>query len=203
MRGRILPSVLAVGMVLFSSGCAVFGKRGRVPSPPPVTAPAPQPKLPEPVKQEPKLPEPPAIEFPKPEPPQLEQPAPKAPEPPKPKPRRKTVSRPVAPAPSTQPETKPEPPAQPATPAPRLGEVLSENERKDLLAQFEVNITEARRVLTALPERSLTREQSDRAARVRAFIDQALGMRDSDISTAVELSRRALLLARDLAESVK
>ncbi len=204
MRKELLLAALAVGMVFFSSGCVIFGKRGQLPPPPPVVTPAPEPKPPEPVKQEPELSEPPALQFPKPEPPQLEPSAPQAPEPPKPKPRRKTVSRPVVPAPSPQPETKPESPAQPAAAAtPRLGEVLGANERKELLAQLETNITEARRVLTALSERSLTREQSDRAGRVRTFIDQALGMKDSDVSTAVELSRRALLLARDLAETMR
>ena len=135
--------------------------------------------------------------------PQAEPTLPKFPEPPKPKPRRKTVRRPAPVVPQPQPEVKPEPPAQPPAPPPRLGEVLGANQRTDLLAQLDGNVAAARRILGSLSGRSLTREQSEAAARARAFIQQALERKDSDIGTAVELSRRALLLARDLAESAR
>ena len=197
MKKRILVLALAAQMLLFSNGCAIFRRKPKTPPPPPppaVAAPVPEPKPSEPVIVEPQFP-PPVVEIPKPAP-QPEPVPPKFPEPPKPKPRRKTVRRPAPVVP--QPETKPEPPAQPPAPPPRLDEVLGADQRTDLLAQLDGNVTEARRILGSLSGRSLTREQSEAAARARAFIEQALERKDSDIGTAVELSRRGLLLARDL-----
>lgn len=200
MRKRILGLALAAQMLLFSSGCAIFRRKPKTPPPPPpiVAAPVPEPKPSELVIVEPQIP-PPVVDIPPPEP-QPEQVPPKFPEPPKPKPRRKTVKSPAPVVP--QPETKPEPPPQPPS-APRLGEVLGAHQRTDLLAQLDGNVAETRRILGSLSGRSLTREQSEAAARARAFIEQALERKGSDIGTAVELSRRALLLARDLAESAR
>ena len=197
MKKRILVLALAAQMLLFSSGCAIFRRKPKTPPPPPAaaTAPIPEPEPSEPVIVEPQIP-PPVVEIPKPAP-QPELVPPKFPEPPKPKPRRKTVRPPATVVP------QPEPPPQPPAPPPRLGEVLGANQRTDLLAQLDANVTEARRILGSLSGRSLTREQSEAAARARAFIEQALERKDSDIGTAVALSRRALLLARDLAESAR
>jgi len=201
MRKRILVLALAAQMLLFSNGCAIFRRKPKTPPPPPpaAAAPIPEPEPSEPVIVEPQIP-PPVVEIPKP-PPQPETEPPKFPEEPKPKPRRKTVRSPATAVP--QPEVQPEPPAQPPAPPPRLGEVLSANQRTDLLAQLDGNVTEARRILGSLSGRALTREQSEAAARARAFIEQALERKDSDIGLAVELSRRALVLARDLAESAR
>jgi type IV secretory pathway VirB10-like protein len=201
MRKRILPLALAVQMLLFSNGCAISRRKPKTPPPPPraAAAPIPEPKPSEPLIVEPQIP-PPVVEIPLPAP-QPEAIPPKFPEPPKPKPRRKTVRRPATVVP--QPETKPEPPPQPPAPPPRLDEVLGADQRTELLAQLDANVTEARRILGSLSGRSLTREQSEAAARARAFIEQALERKDSDIGTAVALSRRALLLARDLAESAR
>jgi outer membrane biosynthesis protein TonB len=201
MRKRILPLALAVQMLLFSNGCAISRRKPKTQPPPPpaVAAPIPEPKPAEPVIVEPQIP-PPVVEIPKPAP-QPEPIPPKVPETPKPKPRRKTSRRPATVVP--QPETKPEPPPQPPAPPPRLDEVLGADQRTDLLAQLDANVTEARRLLGSLSGRSLTREQSEAAVRARAFIEQALERKDSDIGTAVALSRRGLLLARDLAESAR
>jgi len=197
MKKRILVLALAAQMLLFSSGCAIFRRKPKTPPPPPAaaTAPVPEPEPSEPVIVEPQIP-PPVVEIPKPAP-QPELVPPKFPEPPKPKPRRKTVRPPATVVP------QPEPPPQPPAPPPRLGEVLGANQRTDLLAQLDGNVAAARRILGSLSGRSLTREQSEAAARARAFIEQALERKDSDIGTAVELSRRGLLLARDLAESAR
>ena len=201
MRKRILPLALAVQMLLFSNGCAISRRKPKTQPPPPpaVAAPIPEPKPSEPVIVVPQIP-PPVVEIPKPAP-QPEPIPPKVPEAPKPKPRPRTVRRPATVVP--QPETKPEPPPQPPAPPPRLDEVLGADQRADLLAQLDGNVTAARRILGSLSGRSLTREQSEAAARARAFIEQALERKDSDIGTAVALSRRGLLLARDLAESAR
>ena len=197
MKKRILVLALAAQMLLFSNGCAIFRRKPKTPPPPPpaATAPVSEPEPSEPVIVEPQIP-PPVVEIPKPAP-QPELVPPKFPEPPKPKPRRKTVRPPATVVP------QPEPPPQPPAPPPRLGEVLGANQRTDLLAQLDGNVAAARRILGSLSGRSLTREQSEAGGRARAFIQQALERKDSDIGTAVELSRRALLLARDLAESAR
>jgi hypothetical protein len=57
--------------------------------------------------------------------------------------------------------------------------------------------------LGTLNNRTLTREQSQTLARVRSFLEQAVALRDSDVSAAAKLARRALLLAQDVAASVK
>jgi hypothetical protein len=199
MRRWILPLALAAELLFFSSGCSLFRRKRAAPlspPPPPVAAPIPEPKPSEPVIAAPKV-STPAIEAPKQE--TQTAPPPPVPEKPKPKPRRRTVRRPVEAAPQPPPEPKPETLAQPPPATPRLGEVLTPEQRHELATQLDGNVGEARRILTTLAGRALTREQYDTAARVRSFIKQALVMRSSDIGSAVELSRRALLLARDLA----
>jgi len=81
--------------------------------------------------------------------------------------------------------------------------VLGAAKRTDLLAHLDANVAETRRILGSFSGRSLTRQQSEAAARASAFIEQALERKGSDIGTAVEWSRRALVLARDLAESAR
>jgi outer membrane biosynthesis protein TonB len=202
----MLPLALAAQMAFFAGGCSIFRRPRHAPPPPPVAQPVPDQTPPAPAPSEPVVvpPEvpPPVIEAPRQEPPVVPPPPPVVPEAPKPKPRRKTVRRPAEPAPPPA-EPKPEAPAVPPAPPPRLGEVLTAEQRRDLAAQLEANVAEARRILAALAGRPQTRAQRDTAARVRAFLAQALEMSDSDIGTAVELSRRALLLARDLAGAVR
>jgi hypothetical protein len=197
MRRWILPLALAAELALFSSGCSVFRRKRAAPSsppPPPVAAPIPEPKPSEPVLTAPKVPVP-AIGAPQQET-QTAPPPPPVPATLKPKPRRGTAKRPAESAPQPAPEVlAPPPPAAP----PRLEEVLTAKQRQELAATLDGNVTEARRILTALARRTLTREQNDAAARVRSFIQQAQEMRNSDLGTAAELARRALLLARDLA----
>ena len=197
MRRRILPLALAGGLVFFSSGCSIFRRKRAAPSPPPppVAAPIPEPKASAPIVSAPKV-SPPALETP-PQDVQVAPPPPPPPETPKPKPRRRFPRRPV----ESVPQPKPEVPAQPPAAMPRLGEVLTAKQRQELAAQLDGNVAEASRILAALAGRTPTREQYETAARVRSFIQQALDMKNSDIGTAVELSRRALLLARDLAAS--
>ena len=200
MTRRLLPLALAVQMVFLSSGCALFRRKPKAPpQPPPAAAPAPKPRPAEAAMQVPKLPEP-TVPVAKPEP-QQAPPTPKVTvaEPPKPQQPKKSTRR----TRSAQSGAKPLPtepvPTQPATPAPRLGEVLSEGQRKEMLAQLDTNVAAVRQILSALSGRSLSREQTEAAARVRAFVEQAVGMKETDLSTAVELSRRALVLAQDLA----
>ncbi len=148
----------------------------------------------------------PAVAVPKTEP-KLAPPAPVTTEaaPPKPAPEKKRTRRNTRSTRSTSKQNQESAPPEGAlpgdqqTPPPRLGEVLSANQRKEMLAQLEGNVAAARRILAGLAGRSLSPERSEEAGRVRAFIEQALGMKETDLGTGVELSRRALVLAQDLA----
>lgn len=112
--------------------------------------------------------------------------------------------RPAAPA--AKPGPEPEEPAQPETPAApeiRLGEVLPSGVARQLERQLAENIASARGVLERIRARRLSREQSDLAARIRAFLRQAEQMRARDLSAAAELSRRAALLAQELDRNLR
>ncbi|MBI4873712.1 MAG: hypothetical protein HY822_03655 [Acidobacteria bacterium] len=200
MRRRMVCLALVAGMALLSSGCSLFRRKPKAlpPAPPPAAVSVPQPELSAPP---PPLPEPPAQAPPAGLPPGP--PAPIATPAPKSAPPLKTRRRaPRAPKPVPA-ETTPSPaaPVPPPPPAPRLGEVLSAERRSEMNAQLDASVAAARRILGALSGRSLTPAQSQTAARARAFLDQALGLRAADLGTAVELSRRALLLAQDLADA--
>jgi hypothetical protein len=51
--------------------------------------------------------------------------------------------------------------------------------------------------------RTLTASEQETVARIRSFITQANAMRDEDISTAMQLARRADLLGQELLKSFK
>jgi len=51
--------------------------------------------------------------------------------------------------------------------------------------------------------RTLNVSQQESAARIRTFLAQANAMRDDDISTALQLARRADLLGQELLKSLK
>jgi hypothetical protein len=57
-----------------------------------------------------------------------------------------------------------------------------------------------RRALTTLGSRNLSPELKDVAERVRTYLVQAEQTREQDLVTAVNLARRADLLAKDLLE---
>jgi len=61
----------------------------------------------------------------------------------------------------------------------------------------------ARASLARLRGRKLTNEQSEAAARIRTFAEQADQARKTDLRSAVQLARRAEVLARDLETSIR
>jgi hypothetical protein len=83
-----------------------------------------------------------------------------------------------------------------------LEEVLSGGESRRLRQNLADHQAAARRALDALKGRHLTREQSETASRVRAFLSQAAETESRDIAAAAELARRAALLAEDLRKSL-
>lgn len=114
--------------------------------------------------------------------------------------------RPMRRRPAAKPESEetaaPETPAEPA-PAVRLGEVLPGGLARQLERNLAAHSAAARQVLDRIRGRRLSRDQTDLAARIRAFLRQAEQMRASDLSAAAELSRRAALLAQELEKTLR
>jgi hypothetical protein len=156
------------------------------PPPPPAAAkPAPKPAA--------TLPVPPSVPIgpaPQPLPPPVlpDQPAPAKKTP---RPRRKIVA-PVLP--------KADPPP---APAPQLSELLSDERRRQYDAEFSKNVAQARGVLNQLTGRNLNVANRKTADRVRTFLDQAEAEKVRDLVTALQLAKRADLLAQDLLDSLR
>lgn len=212
MRTAIIALFLAAALV----GCRKNATRTA--GPPPIPAPAPQ-APPKPIEA-------PQLETPPPAPSQLPPPAvaeeekpvgppPQAQRPPSPRRRTRTArsAKPAPPAAEAKPPapvigTAPEPKSEAATeetavPPPVLGEVLNADRRYSLHRELDQNITQSRSALQELDPRRLSRAQAESAVRVKTFCEQAEAYRDSDLPTAVSLSRRAVTLARELVASLR
>jgi hypothetical protein len=206
IRGALLLVVATAGL----SGCW-FRKKAPKPlpplTPPVIILPAPAPRVdlpPEatnPIQVEPPPP-PPEVTIIKPElHPRPENTQPK----PKPSTRRPAAAQtPPAPPATSLPTATPEPTTEaPAAPPPQLGELISEDRRLELRNEVEQSLGRARATLAIASQRALTRRQNETAKRVRTFVQQAEDATSRDISTAVQLARRADLLAQDLAATFK
>lgn len=213
---------------LFSAGCLF--KRKPPPPPPPVPAQRPPLEIPAPKTEPPKPLEAPKVDIPAPEPlpeptvirPRLEKVEPPKPAAQKPRARRtqparaakpkETPAAPPAPAANTESatapsasETTPAPPPPlppPAAPAPKLGEVLPDEQRREYLASIDADLAAAQKVLRDVEGKPLSRDQSENANRIRTFVQQAGEARSSNITAAVQLARRAAVLAAELARSI-
>jgi hypothetical protein len=113
--------------------------------------------------------------------------------PPPPPPRR----GPVATAPP-KPAVPALPPAPEIPPPPKLGQIFTADQLRDYNRTLEESLERVRRVLAAVGTKNLNAEQSEIASRIRTFQRQAEQARDQDLVTAVNLARRADLLAQDL-----
>ncbi|MGO9242148.1 MAG: hypothetical protein ACLQBJ_15205 [Bryobacteraceae bacterium] len=173
-----------VMLALASGGCWFRKNKRPLPVPPP---PAPQaqpasPPAPAPVPQ--KLPaQPPA-------------PEPAPPEQPVAKPTRKKR----APKPP-QPEPETTPPAA-AAPAPRLGVLITPEQRKRYEEDYAASLARAQHGLVLAAEYKLTPAQSETADRIRSFMKLAENVHDRDPATAAQLALRARLLAEDLLKTL-
>ena len=106
------------------------------------------------------------------------------------------------------PPALPVPPPPPVTEAPvtqppQLSELIPEEKRAELSREIDQSLERARTALSIASRRTLSRPQEETANRVRTFIRQAEEARSRDISTAVQLARRADLLAQDLAATFR
>ena len=90
-------------------------------------------------------------------------------------------------------------PATPAaTPAPKLGDVLTPDEVRQYNAAIDVSLSHAQASLNAIQGRQLTKDQQAEVEQIRNFMQQAEASRNSDPAGAKSLAQRAEVLARDL-----
>jgi hypothetical protein len=180
-----LPAALWLAGAVGMSSCA-FHKAPRAFNPPPVTAkarppipPAPEVALPDEVAFEPVV-----YDFPR-----QTDPSSRFPELPPPRPQR-------APAASVP---KPPPPSEnPPVAVPKLAQILTPEESRRNTQELEQYVESVRRILAQVGGKNLTPDQKDIADRVRTYLSQAEQAREQDLVTAVNLARRADLLATDL-----
>ena len=179
---------LCLALALCSSSCWF-----RKPTRPVFTPPPAQPQATAPAAEPPTLPAPPKVEGNPGVPPSTPDTIPLAPEPPKPTPRRGTAAAP--PKPTTTPPPTTEPPA-----LPKLGQIFTDDERRELNRRLDESLDRIKRALAVVERKPLNAEQSETADRIRTFQKQAEQAREQDLVTAVTLARRADLLAKDLLE---
>jgi len=114
-----------------------------------------------------------------------------------------TPPKPVAPKPVVVRPAKPPAPAPTPAPAPQLGEILTPAQQSEMNRTVDQSTTAARASLIRLRAKKLTSAQADIATRIKTFADQADQARRTDLRAAVQLARRAEVLARDLESSIK
>jgi len=185
-RLRLLP--LIVVLSLGTTSCW-FQKKTAVR----VFVPPPPPARPSVVSVVPEIPPAPEIELDS-EMPQVEgfpESLPTAVAPPPSTPRRATPPpRATAPPP---PVITPEPP-----PTPRLGQIFTAEQLREYKHTLDESLDHVRRVLGSVAGKPLTPELALTVERIQTFQNQAEQAREQDLVTAVNLARRADLLAQDL-----
>jgi hypothetical protein len=80
---------------------------------------------------------------------------------------------------------------------------MSEEQRREYIASIESDIGVALKLLKEIEGRPLTRDQAENANRVRAFVQQARESKAIDPTGALQLARRAAILAGDLVRSLE
>jgi len=195
---RTTPALL---LVLILASCGAF-RPTRIPPPPaPIPARIPSgPLSPVPPPSKP-LPEPPPLQK-----------GPTAEVKPLPPP---SVELPPAPKRKTAPRKKkkksppPKPPVEILAPEPepapllQLGEVLSPQQRSDLLRQTDASLATSDRLFSVAANRSLSPAQTEVASRVRTLTQRAREVRDRSPAEARNLAERAALFATRLLEELK
>jgi hypothetical protein len=96
------------------------------------------------------------------------------------------------------PKPPPAPEETPSAPALRLSQILTPEESRRNTQELDQYTESVKRALTRVAGRNLTPEQKDIAERVQTYLTQAEQAREQDLVTAVNLARRADLLAKDL-----
>jgi hypothetical protein len=114
------------------------------------------------------------------------------------------AKKPARSAASSNPSPAPAPPAAApvSTPAPKLGDVLTSDEQKQLSASIDQSLSRAQASLNRLNGRQLTKDQKSEVDQIQSFMKQAQATRNSDPAGAKSLAERAEVLARDLTANV-
>jgi len=108
---------------------------------------------------------------------------------------------PRRPATAAAPRTTPPPAPQPETPPlPKLGQIFTAAQLREYNQALDQSLERVRKALTIAAGKNLNANQSQIVNRIRTFQKQAEQAREQDLVTAVNLARRADLLARDLLE---
>lgn len=93
-------------------------------------------------------------------------------------------------------------PAPEQSAPPQLGPLFTPDQRREYTRELDERIQHVRRALEILASKNLTPEQSDVRNTISTFQKQAEQYRDQDLVSAVNLARRADLLAQDLLQRV-
>ena len=190
-----LCAIVVLLLALAPAGCK-FKKQPALPPAAPAAITTPPPATPPPTILKEPVPEVTPTTVPTPDPPLSQQPA----LPPAPKPTKKTPRRQSNPPPA--PAAIPVPVPQ-AAPPPQLGEIITPAQQSEMNRTVDQSLGAARAALVRLRGRQLSSEQFETAARIRTFADQADQARKTDLRSAVQLARRAEVLARDLEASMR
>lgn len=202
---RISVLLLSLGL----ASCSVFRPTrvppppgpipARIPNGPIAAAPPPSKPLPEP----PPLETTPAVTAEKPVPPAVEMPK-SAKRPPAPRRRRVASRKPIpAPPPPAVVESTPEPPEPEPAPLLQLGEVLSLQQRAELLRQTDALLAICERAVNTATPRLLPPTQADLLNRVRTLSQLSRDARDRSPAEARNLAERARLFAERLLEDLR
>jgi hypothetical protein len=106
--------------------------------------------------------------------------------------------RPARPPVANIPKPQPAPDDTPSAPVLRLSQILTPEESRRNTQELDQYTESVKKALTRVAGRNLTPEQRDIAQRVQTYLTQAEQARDQDLVTAVNLAKRADLLAKDL-----
>jgi len=94
-------------------------------------------------------------------------------------------------------------PRPPARPVPRLGQVLTTQQRRELNQTIDRSLDAAQRSVAAVVKQTLSADQVNSVRRIRAFVRQARETREQDLALAKNLADRARLLAQDLERGLR
>jgi hypothetical protein len=86
---------------------------------------------------------------------------------------------------------------------PQLQEILPADRRKQYEVEYLQGTERASAALKQVAAKPLNASQQEMAARVKTFLTQAAAARGQDLSTALQLARRADLLGQELLKSVR
>jgi len=106
--------------------------------------------------------------------------------------------RPAPPRTVAAPQPTPVEPAPEPAPAPRIGQIFTADQLREYNRNIDDSLDRVKRVLAMVAGRTLNAEMTSILNRIQTFQKQAEQARDADLVTAVNLARRAGLLAQDL-----